>query len=99
LVGGESDAALQRAARLGDGWIGIQHTFVTAEAKIARLRTLLAEQGRDGSRFEIVFGGEVSSRADIARWEDLGVTRLIVAPWRRSREAIDGLRRFADYLA
>jgi probable F420-dependent oxidoreductase len=99
LVGGESDAALQRAARLGDGWIGIQHTFVTAEAKIARLRTLLAEQGRDGSGFEIVFGGEVSSRADIARWEDLGVTRLIVAPWRRSREAIDGLRRFAEYLA
>lgn len=99
LVGGESDAALRRAARLGDAWIGISHTFASAEAKIARLRTLLAEQDRDSSSFEIVFGGEVSSRADIARWEDLGVTRLIVAPWRRSREAVDGLRRFAEFLA
>ena len=35
---------------------------------------------------------------DIARWEEVGVTRLIVAPWRRSREAIDGLRRFAEFL-
>jgi probable F420-dependent oxidoreductase len=99
LVGGESDAALRRAARLGDGWIGIHHTFASAEAQIARLRSLLAKQGRDGSSFQIVLGGEISSRADIAQWEDIGVTRLIVAPWRRSREAIDGLRRFAEFLA
>src|SRR5439155_172296 len=26
LVGGESDRALERAARLGDGWIGMHHT-------------------------------------------------------------------------
>ena len=38
-----------------------------------------------------------SSRAPTwPRWEDLGVTRMIVAPWKRSSEAIDGLRRFAD---
>jgi hypothetical protein len=30
------------------------------------------------------------------RWEDLGVTRMIVSPWRKSREAVDGMRRFAD---
>ncbi len=28
LVGGESEAALRRAARWGDGWIGMKHTFV-----------------------------------------------------------------------
>ncbi len=98
IVGGESDAALRRAARLGDGWVGIQHTFASAEAQITRLRALLAEQGRDGEGFQIVLGGEITSRADIARWEEVGVTRLIVAPWRRSREAIDGLRRFAEFL-
>jgi hypothetical protein len=32
----------------------------------------------------------------VKRWEDAGVTRMIVSPWRRSREAIDGMRRFAD---
>lgn len=99
LVGGESDAALRRAARLGDGWIGIHHTFASGEAQITRLRALLTEQGRDSAGFQIVLGGDVTSRDDIARWEELGVTRLIVAPWRRSREAIDGLRRFAEFLA
>jgi hypothetical protein len=38
----------------------------------------------------------VESRADVSRWEDLGVTRMILAPWKRSSDAIDGLRRFAD---
>jgi hypothetical protein len=56
------------------------------------------EYGRsaDRDRFQICLGGPVDSPADIARWEDLGVTRLIVSPWARSKEAIDGLRRFAD---
>jgi len=98
LVGGESGAALRRAARLGDGWLGIHHTFDSARAQIARLDALLAEHGRDRDGFQIVLGGEVSSRGDVARWEEVGVTRLIVAPWARSREAIDGLRRFADVL-
>jgi probable F420-dependent oxidoreductase len=99
LVGGESKAALRRAARLGDGWLGMGHTFESAAAQIAVLRALQSEHGpRSGSDpdFQIVIGGAVESRGDVARWEDLGVTRLIVSPWRRSSEAIDGLRRFAD---
>ena len=98
LVGGESDAALRRAARAGDGWIGMAHTFESAPGAIERLRSLLDEYGRsaDLDRFQICLGGPVESPADIARWEDLGVTRLIVSPWARLKEAIDGLRRFAD---
>jgi probable F420-dependent oxidoreductase len=98
LVGGESPAALRRAARLGDGWLGMGHTVESAAARIDALRVLLAEQGRPsvGASFQIVLGATVASRADVARWEALGVTRLIVSPWRRSSEAIDGLRRFAD---
>jgi hypothetical protein len=45
-----------------------------------------------------VLGGPVSSRADIEQWEALGVTRMIVAPWRRSPEALEGVRRFAELL-
>ena len=99
LVGGESRAALRRAARLGDGWLGMGHTFESATAQIDALRALLADYGRpnpDDPAFQIVLGGGIESRSDIARWEDLGVTRMIVSPWRRSKEAIDGLRRFAD---
>jgi len=98
LIGGESAAALKRAARSGDGWIGIHHTFESALGPIERLHALLSHYGRDREGFQIVLGGEVSSRDDIARWEELGVTRLIVAPWRRSRDAIEGLRQFASDL-
>jgi alkanesulfonate monooxygenase SsuD/methylene tetrahydromethanopterin reductase-like flavin-dependent oxidoreductase (luciferase family) len=96
LVGGESRAALRRAARVGDGWIGMAHTPESAAGQIESLRSLLAEHGRDPSSFEVVLGGPVASRDDVRRWEALGVTRMIVAPWRRSPDAVDSLRRFAD---
>ena len=98
LVGGESAAALRRAAHLGDGWIGMTHTFESGAAQIDKLRTLLAGIDRSdrAGDFEIALGGAVESRTDVTRWEDLGVTRMIVAPWKRSSEAIDGLRRFAE---
>jgi probable F420-dependent oxidoreductase len=99
LVGGESKAALRRAARLGDGWLGMGHTFESAAQQIEVLRTYLAEygpRGADDPEFQIVLGGGVEDRADVTRWEDLGVTRLLVSPWKRSREAIDGLHRFAE---
>jgi probable F420-dependent oxidoreductase len=96
LIGGESGAALRRAARAGDGWIGMGHTFESAAEQIARLRQLRGEYDRDVASFEICLGGPVASADDVRRWEELGVTRLIVSPWRRSPEAIDGMRRFAD---
>ena len=44
----------------------------------------------------VSLGGPVTSTEDVQRWEELGVTRLIVSPWRRSPDAVDGMRRFAD---
>ena len=96
-VGGESDAALRRAARLGDGWIGIDHTPDSVATPVKRLRALREELGRDG-RFEVTVGGPVSTPEDVARWEEAGVDRLLVSPWKRSREAIEGLQCFADAL-
>ncbi len=96
LVGGESGAALRRAARAGDGWIGMGHTFESASGQIARLRELRGDYGRDTAPFQICLGGPVASADDVRRWEELGVTRLVVSPWRRSPDAVDGMRRFAD---
>jgi probable F420-dependent oxidoreductase len=99
LVGGESKAALRRAARLGDGWLGMGHTFDTAAAQIEKLAALREEYGPRAAtdpEFQIVLGGPVESRVDVERWENLGVTRLLVSPWKRSSEALEGLRRFAD---
>ena len=96
LVGGESGAALRRAARAGDGWIGMNHDLESGAEQIATLRGLLEAEGRDPEAFEFCLGGPVESRDDVARWEDVGVTRLVIAPWRRSREAVEAMRRFAD---
>jgi alkanesulfonate monooxygenase SsuD/methylene tetrahydromethanopterin reductase-like flavin-dependent oxidoreductase (luciferase family) len=52
IVGGRSDAAVRRAARLGDGWLGIwvsPRRFATVRDQIAREAT---ETGRDGRAFE-----------------------------------------------
>jgi alkanesulfonate monooxygenase SsuD/methylene tetrahydromethanopterin reductase-like flavin-dependent oxidoreductase (luciferase family) len=98
VVGGESAAALRRAARLGDGWIGMGHTIESATAQIERLRRELDRNDRSIDRFEVCLGGAVESPADVERWESIGVTRLIVSPWRRSPDAVDGLTTLAARL-
>jgi probable F420-dependent oxidoreductase len=95
LVGGESVAALRRAARLGDGWIGMGHTFESAGPQIERLGHELEANGRSLDGFQVCLGGPVDSPADVERWESLGVTRLVVSPWRRSPDAVEGLGAFA----
>jgi probable F420-dependent oxidoreductase len=95
-VGGESDAALRRAARDGDGWLGLNHSLESAAPKLARLAELRREYGRESAPFEVIVGATVETRDDVERWRDAGVTRIISSPWRRSREALAGLRRYAE---
>jgi len=95
-VGGESEAALRRAARAGDGWFGLLHTLESVAAPVARISELRKLEGRERERFEVSVGGRVESGDDIKRWQDAGVDRLVVSPWRRSPEALDGVRRYAD---
>lgn len=95
LVGGESAAALRRAAQHGDGWIGMGHTAETAAAQIVCLRTLLEQFGRDADAFQYCCGGAVQTRAEADAFAAAGVTRLIVSPWRRSPDAVRGLEEFA----
>ena len=94
-VGGESMAALRRAARRGDGWIGMDHTPESAAERVLALRKLLAEEGRDPTSVQVTVGGHASSPADVAAYQATGVDRLIVSPWRRSDEAVRGMEKFA----
>ncbi len=94
-VGGDSEAALRRAAR-HDGWYGLQTTPEGVRAQLERIEALRRELGRANEPFEVTVGGSVREPDDVSRWQDVGVTRLVVSPWRRSREAVDGLRRYAD---
>jgi alkanesulfonate monooxygenase SsuD/methylene tetrahydromethanopterin reductase-like flavin-dependent oxidoreductase (luciferase family) len=52
VVGGRSDAAINRAARLGDGWLGIWVSPRRYAAVRDQIATEAAAVGRDASRFE-----------------------------------------------
>ena len=94
-VGGESGRALRRAATLGDGWLGMAHTPTSAAAQVERLRALAEEAGRDPGAVEVTVMGEVGPGSPPEAWEDAGVDRLIVTPWQRSRDAVEGMARLA----
>lgn len=99
LVGGESRAALRRAALAADGWIGMAHTFESATDQIGRLRELRKQRDPGDvpeRELQICVGGPVRSLDDVKRWEEIGVTRLVVAPWKRSPDAVDGMTRYAE---
>lgn len=54
---------------------------------------LSADQIR--TAIEVTVPGDVSTADAPGRYAAVGVTRLIVRPWAKSIEAIDGIRRFA----
>ncbi|HEY6796537.1 MAG TPA: TIGR03619 family F420-dependent LLM class oxidoreductase [Kineosporiaceae bacterium] len=81
-IGGHTEPALRRAARVGDGWASAMMTRDELHRAIQRLAELRAEYGRAGEPFEIQavctdrFG--VSGYRDL---EDIGVTDVITVPW------------------
>ena len=100
LVGGESEAALRRAAAVGDGWYGVRHTPESVVPQVARLRAELAAAGRAGASFEVTVSTSAAAldRDALRRFEDAGVDRVVALPWTRAREAEDSVRRFAGKL-
>lgn len=93
-IGGDGPAALRRAATVGAGWMPMNHALEDLPASLARIRELAARAGRAGP-VELTYSGAVRSREHIAPYVAAGVTRLLVRPWSRSAEALEGLRRFA----
>ncbi|MFG6191057.1 TIGR03619 family F420-dependent LLM class oxidoreductase [Nonomuraea sp. JJY05] len=81
-VGGDSDAALRRAARLGDGWIGNRiYTEEQFDVVLATLRGHLEESGRS-EPLDIIAPLAVMPDADTyRRFAAKGVTGTMAAPW------------------
>ena len=81
VFGGESRAALKRAAELADGWCGIRYTPESVKPYVTQLKELTQQAGRDFSQFEITVGLEpgVQPTLDtVKQFEDAGVHRLFV---------------------
>lgn len=105
LVGGHSDAAVRRAARLGDGYIAMPATFDEYRDRILpQLSDALAEQGRQRADFHV--NAILTEPVDVGllrAMTDLGVTSIQVHPFDREaalgaplEEKLVALRFFAD---
>jgi probable F420-dependent oxidoreductase len=82
LIGGYSEAALRRAALLGDGWVGINPTLEEIETILNRLRTARREVGTDRQPFEVRTGVRGKLRAEtVQAMAKLGVDAVVVTPW------------------
>ena len=81
LVGGQTEAALKRAAQYGDGWCGFNLTADETAEKIKRLRQLLKENKRSENGFEFSMSPLASSTPnDLKSYRDAGVDELYLTP-------------------
>jgi probable F420-dependent oxidoreductase len=106
LLGGHGEAALRRAARMGDGWVHGGGDPGDLPVLLARLGELRAEAGRDKEPFEVhVISMDAYTADGVRRLEEQGVTDVIVGfrwPYAVAPDTeplqtkLDNLRRFAD---
>ena len=100
-VGGHTDAALKRAAKHADGWIGNAYPWAEAEHYVGRLKTFLAAEDRDLSTFEIICGlyempsVEIYQRAEA----ELGITGTMCMPWAMGNVSQGDRRNLNDVAA
>jgi probable F420-dependent oxidoreductase len=104
LIGGHADAALRRAARLGDGWMHAGGDAEALDRMLDRLHALRREAGREREPFEVhVIALDAYTPDGVRRLEDRGVSDVIVG-FRNAyqpdtmtlAQKIEALRRYAD---
>jgi probable F420-dependent oxidoreductase len=81
-VGGTSELALQRAARLGDGWIGMYHSIEELAEINAIIQAERRAAGREDVPFDLVASPPVIPDPDtVAALEAAGVTTILTSAW------------------
>lgn len=104
LVGGSSKAALRRAARLGDGWLGPGNTPEEAAALLQELRALREQAGRASETFETIVPLTVPPDPDaLRRLAELGASGTVNYPFAYTiganaplEQKLDMLKRYGD---
>lgn len=103
-IGGISDPAMKRAARLADGWVTDLQTSADIIESIDRINNWRREYGRENEPFEVM--ATPSDAWDIdsyKRLQDAGVSHILTMPWpfyhgesEQLEHKIDGIRRYAE---
>ncbi len=105
--GGDSEPALQRAARIGDGWMPNFRNPADARASFEMLDRFLDEAGRSRQQFGVEArlsygaGDPKAWEALMAGWQAQGATHLsfntMGSGFRTPQEHIQALRKFAEF--
>jgi probable F420-dependent oxidoreductase len=81
VIGGMLPKAFERVADYGDGWMPLNTGAATqpkdVEAGRRRIEALFRERGRDASKLEVTLFGCRADKAEMQRWSDAGVTRIL----------------------
>jgi probable F420-dependent oxidoreductase len=96
-VGGETDAALRRVARLADGWHGFNHLPDSAAEALTRLEPMLADEGRTLADVDITVCSYLQpvQPDHLPAYRDAGVGQLVLTAFagdaKQIREVVGGL--------
>lgn len=90
--GGESDAALRRVARLGDGWYGYDLDPEQLQQKLVSLDAALAAAGRNRRDIQLVVGPNRHpvNASTVAAYAAAGVDQLVVPVFAANVEKLAG---------
>ena len=100
MIGGESEAAMQRAARLGDGWCARVHTPSSITEHAQRLQAMRREHGREHLPFQICsWLPREGTAEDVATLEQTGVLDHVIISMHGITDldvALAEMRQFAE---
>jgi probable F420-dependent oxidoreductase len=109
LIGGHTDLALRRAARIGDGWMGVYYGLDELRGYLDRLAAYRREYGTDGRPFEVQASivDRLPTPDVCAELDDIGVTAIVTSAWMMEglqfaslADNVRALERFAEeYIA
>ena len=80
VVGGHVEGAARRAARIGDGFFPARGDLKTLVPLLEALKDECGKTGRNPDEIEISTGAGPLDLDTVRRYEDLGVSRLVMAP-------------------
>jgi probable F420-dependent oxidoreductase len=100
-IGGSSEAALRRTARVGDGYIGAGTAPDEVKPLLARLQELREEYGRDHLPFEAMLGiADLPSYELYNRLVEDGLESTVAPPFQyalgKKRSSLDEKKRFME---
>jgi len=99
IIGGQTPAALRRAARLGDGWTSWMLAGSDIADTLARLDAECEAAGRDPATLRrihtIFYPGAEDFEAFLERCQKDGVHEVVVVPWVPDRDPFEVLAEIA----